>query len=494
MWRIRNELDFLIVKNTMLGVRDAIVGQILALVVFSYLFSYYVPQLYLFIWLILHLLAYGFRLGLSSLFQQIEVKEENFHTATSLLRLYLLTLCFSSILWGGAVLFFDYIPQEFHFFYYMVLFGSTFASVTTLGAVQSMLLAFILPTDIILIVYTYLNKHEPTYSIAVLLLVMALIYSLRTSKIYHSIYYSLIKTKLDTQKALQEIKQEKENLQQYIKAIEEIGLGIIVTDESGRIIRINTQAKSWFGDIEGLSYNEFLSRYVTQEETYGQLKLITTKKNKVFEINIKKLNSNQETFILLKDVTEEIKSQRIVEKMAERYKERAEIDALTHVLNRESFMQRLERMFYETDRTFKKVALLFIDLDNFKSINDTYGHRTGDLVLQVVAKRIQNTLRQSDLLGRYAGDEFIVALKNIENEEIAHHIATKLLYALSQPITIDDYDNGRKEIYVTVSIGISIYPDDAKDLNELVNKADRAMYRIKSKKKNGYEFYDSRSS
>ena len=478
----------------MLGVRDAIVGQILALAVFSYLFSFYVPLRSLLIWLTLHFLAYGFRISLSSLFRQLEVKKENFKAATSLLQLYLLTLFFSSVLWGGAVFFFDYIPDTYNFFYYMVLFGSTFASVITLGAVRSMLLAFILPVNLILIVYTYLNKESTTYSIAVLLLVMALLYSLRTSKIYHSIYLSLIKTQLNTQQALQEVQREKENLQQYLKAIEEIGLGIIVTDKNGKIIRINSPAKNWFGEIEGSSFEEIISRDALREEIYRSHKLITTKTNKVFEINIKNINFEQETFILLKDVTEEIKNQKIIKKMAERYKERAEIDALTHILNRESFIQQLKHMMYEADRKFTKVALLFIDLDNFKSINDIYGHRSGDLVLQAVSKRIQSTLRQSDLVGRYAGDEFIAALKNISNRDIAQQIAAKLLYTLSQPIAINDQNHEKKEIYITVSIGISIYPEDAKEIDELINKADHAMYSIKSKTKNGYEFYDSRIS
>ena len=493
MWRIRNELDFLIVKNAMLGVRDAIAGQISAMLVLIYFLYPYVPGIYLLLWGVLHFVNYAFRFGINSFYQKLNNSKEHYVIATSLLRFYTLGLAITSLLWGSSILFLSFIPENFHFIFYMLIFGFTFASLMSIGPILSMYLAYTVPMNTAALAHLLLYE-ESLYLLVAIFIVMGFIYSLRSSKFYFSIYHSLIQEKLNVEKAFQETNKEKRNLQQHLDAIEEIGLGVIITDARNNIIQINSPIRQWFGKIEELPYDEFLSRYVLSQEKHAEHTHITTNTGKVFELNAKKINDNQETLILLKDITQECRNQAIVQKIAQRYKERAEIDALTSIFNRASFIEHLQDVAYEADRSFNKIALLFIDLDNFKSINDTYGHKAGDTVLKIVAKRIRNSLRQSDLLGRYAGDEFVAALKNISDKEVAESITTKLLYTLSQPILLEDRQDKQNEIYVTVSIGISIYPDDTRDLDQLISKADRAMYDIKSKSKNGYEFYDQRSS
>ena len=493
MWRIQNELDFFIVKNAMAGVRDAIAGQVAAILVFVYFFHSYIPAAYLWGWVALHLANYGFRFGLNSFYQKLHNSKEHYGIATSLLRFYTVGVTFTSILWGSALLFLNYIPQEFHFILYMLIFGFTFASILSVGQVLTLYLAYTVPMNIAALVYLLMHENQLYLSVAVLM-VMGFAYSLRSSKFYFSIYDALIEEKINVERAFKETKREKRKLQHYLEAIQRSGLGVIITDKNDKIIHINSPIRRWFGKIEQLPYREFLRRYAHTQERHHEHIHLTTNNNTIFEVNKKRIEEAHETLYLFKDITEESTNQEIIQKLAQRYKERSEIDLLTGIFNRASFMEHLQYLTYEADRSFSKIALIFLDLDDFKSINDTYGHKAGDAVLKIVVKRIRNSLRQSDLLGRYAGDEFVVALKNISNKEVAESITTKLLYTLSQPILLEDQNDQTHEIYITMSIGIALYPDDTKDIDELISKADSVMYEIKSKNKNGYKFYTQRSS
>ena len=121
-----------------------------------------------------------------------------------------------------------------------------------------------------------------------------------------------------------------------------------------------------------------------------------------------------------------------------------------------------------------KLAVLFVDLDNFKPINDSLGHLTGDAVLRSVAKRLRQTLRDTDTVSRQGGDEFVILLSEIDSPGSAALVARKLLAALAAPHLV-----GGRELRVTASIGISIYPDHGQDAESLVHRADIAMYAAK---------------
>ena len=135
-------------------------------------------------------------------------------------------------------------------------------------------------------------------------------------------------------------------------------------------------------------------------------------------------------------------------------------------------------------RNKRKVAVLFIDLDGFKKVNDTLGHDAGDLLLKGVSQRIKETLRESDTVARMGGDEFILVLDNIESAENALFTANKILKALSEPFDLMGQP-GR----VGGSIGISIFPDDSEDPDQLVKQADEAMYLAKQSGKNTSRFF-----
>jgi diguanylate cyclase (GGDEF)-like protein len=133
------------------------------------------------------------------------------------------------------------------------------------------------------------------------------------------------------------------------------------------------------------------------------------------------------------------------------------------------------------------LALLFIDLDKFKSINDTYGHDTGDTVLIEVAKRIKAALRESDISCRMGGDEFIVLLKDIKEIEDAVIVVEKLIQEIAAPIQIAEGD----EVEVGVSMGISFFPTDDQDFEKLIIKADAAMYEAKQMPESSYQLYSN---
>jgi len=159
-------------------------------------------------------------------------------------------------------------------------------------------------------------------------------------------------------------------------------------------------------------------------------------------------------------------------------------DALTGLPNRYLLEQQLERILAEARRHNWLVAVLFIDLDYFKQINDTLGHTAGDMVLEQVARRLESCLRKSDCLARMGGDEFTVVLPELADSHDAQCVAEKLLVAFREPILIEGH-----ELFRTASIGISLYPRDGIDAATLQRRADSAMYRAKNRGRNGFEFF-----
>ena len=149
-------------------------------------------------------------------------------------------------------------------------------------------------------------------------------------------------------------------------------------------------------------------------------------------------------------------------------------DSLTGLLNRAAFQSRLEKSLHQAQHTAGAVALLFIDLDGFKSINDTEGHRAGDEVLRIVAQRIAGTVRAGDTLARLGGDEFLVMLDREVTRDVTDHIAQRILDALHLPMTVEGRD-----LHIGASIGIALNPPFQIDMDDLMSRADQAMYAAK---------------
>jgi diguanylate cyclase (GGDEF)-like protein len=163
---------------------------------------------------------------------------------------------------------------------------------------------------------------------------------------------------------------------------------------------------------------------------------------------------------------------------------RAHHDTLTDLPNRILLQDRLSQAIDLAQRQGKQLAVMFMDLDQFKHINDSLGHAVGDQLLQSVAQRLAGCVRQSDTVSRQGGDEFVVLLPQVEHAEDAALSAQKLLVALAPPHRIDRFD-----LHISISIGISLYPDDGQDAETLIKSADTAMYHAKENGRNNYQFF-----
>ena len=162
----------------------------------------------------------------------------------------------------------------------------------------------------------------------------------------------------------------------------------------------------------------------------------------------------------------------------------AQHDVLTDLPNRVLFNDRLTQAITLAERQGKQLAVMFVDLDHFKKINDSLGHDVGDKLLQSVAARLIACIRRSDTVSRLGGDEFVVLLSQVEHAEDAAFSARKILRALTAPHTIDN-----KNLDINVSIGVSTYPSDGQDAEGLINRADNAMYEAKQHGRNNYQFF-----
>ncbi len=167
---------------------------------------------------------------------------------------------------------------------------------------------------------------------------------------------------------------------------------------------------------------------------------------------------------------------------------RATTDDLTGVANRYLFMERLEQMITHAERGKKKFALLYMDLDEFKAVNDQFGHHIGDLLLMEAATRLRGRVRQSDVPARIGGDEFTLLLSNIHSTDNVALVAGDIVESMRRPFNLEDHECG-----VGVSVGISIYPDHGASSEELLQSADRAMYLAKESGGNTYRFAEPRA-
>ncbi len=169
----------------------------------------------------------------------------------------------------------------------------------------------------------------------------------------------------------------------------------------------------------------------------------------------------------------------------ERIQHLAHHDALTGLPNRLLFQERLRLTVEQAERLGSRVAVLFIDLDRFKTINDSLGHHVGDGLLQSVAARLQQAIRSGDTVSRLGGDEFVIILNGIESaDEVAHIIEDRLIPLIREPHRVDGVD-----LYVSCSVGVAIFPGDGRDLEELMRHADTAMYMAKGSGRDNFQFF-----
>lgn len=183
--------------------------------------------------------------------------------------------------------------------------------------------------------------------------------------------------------------------------------------------------------------------------------------------------------------TEEVTSKNdLLEKAVDQMKHMAYHDALSGLPNRRLYLEKLESALTAASQTSQKLAVVFIDLDRFKNVNDTFGHEFGDLLLQEFAQKLQENLRSNDTISRQGGDEFTLILNNFHSQQDMVPLIRRLQSALEKPLTIQG-----QELHVSMSIGIAVYPEDGETPDELLKHADSAMYNAKEKGKNNFQFF-----
>ncbi len=229
-------------------------------------------------------------------------------------------------------------------------------------------------------------------------------------------------------------------------------------------------------------------KYETVELFEYQLKL-DDDKTRYYENRVVVIDS-QETLCLVRDITERKDSESRISRLAY-------FDSLTGLPNRQSFMEHLKREINRAKFIGNKLAILFLDLDGFKSINDTMGHTAGDVILQGAASRLQSCTRSSDFisrsdtnhsqveLARLGGDEFTVVIPNLHRAEDALILAHRIREAMRHPFHLESRD-----VVLTTSIGIALYPDDGKDVETLLKNVDTAMYHAKNEGRDNCQFYN----
>ena len=290
-------------------------------------------------------------------------------------------------------------------------------------------------------------------------------------------------------------------LRQAAKVFDNTADGVMITDSNGQITAVNrafTEITGFhFRDVLGkdprilrsdrhdVEYYQALWSALQKTGTWQGEVWNRRKSGEVYPIweNISAIRNDQSQVTNYVAIFSDIS---VMKRSEERLAHLASHDPLTDLPNRLLCQDRLKLAMRRAHRTGHRVAVLFLDLDGFKAVNDTLGHPMGDKLLQQVSERLSACVRDVDTVARLGGDEFIVILENVIEASDVEHVAEKILGVLSEAIHLDG-----NEAAVTASIGISLFPDDADGVSVLVRNADAAMYQAKDKGRNTYQFYST---
>lgn len=296
-----------------------------------------------------------------------------------------------------------------------------------------------------------------------------------------------------------ERKRAEEVLKTQALVLESMAEGVNVSDENGIIFFTNPAFENMFGYERGEligKHISILNAYSPEENTriFGEIveKLQTQgawfgefsncRKDGVLfttsaRISTLEIGGNKYWVCVQEDITERKRAEAMIQYQAFH-------DLLTGLPNRMLFNDRLRQSLSEASCSQSMLAVMFLDMDRFKTINDTLGHAVGDRLLQSFAERVTDCLRKGDTIARWGGDEFTVLLPNIRKAEDAAKIAQRTLDALKQPFYLEGH-----QLHISSSIGIALYPQDGEDVQMLLKNADAALYRAKEHGRNNYQFY-----
>ncbi|MFT5451816.1 MAG: diguanylate cyclase (GGDEF)-like protein/PAS domain S-box-containing protein [Enterobacterales bacterium] len=296
-------------------------------------------------------------------------------------------------------------------------------------------------------------------------------------------------------------KETEDYLRQSSVTFSNLAEGVVITNANLEVIAVNNA----FTEITGFEQDEMMeqSNFILNPEYFEQDQYEYFKKalnngehwdgeilypdkteNKIpLKLSVSTVKDDDKKITNYIFVCSDISEKKSLEKTLQHL---AQHDHLTDLPNRILLNDRLEHAMIRADRNNKKLAVLFLDLDKFKIINDENGHDVGDYILIQVSKRLKESVRKEDTLARYGGDEFIVVMEEIDTEDDAKKLASKLIDNINPGFILDD-----KHYKLGVSIGISIYPDQANTVTGLINNSDKAMYQAKTHGRNTYRLFSS---
>ena len=292
--------------------------------------------------------------------------------------------------------------------------------------------------------------------------------------------------------------QLEESLALLVATFEATADGILAMDNQGETIRCNQKFFKLWGiseehsnladtcEIVSLALEQLLTPYLCDiekkadfliAESYSLLELKNGRFLECYSQRQKLENLTSNNVWSFRDVTERQRAEATIVHQAFH-------DSLTGLANRSLFDRKLAEALDKTKQNDNKLAVMFFDLDRFKTINDTLGHAVGDRLLKEVVSRLSNCVREGDTLSRWGGDEFTLLLPFVRGLEDASEVAKRILQALQAPFKIEEH-----ELHVTSSIGIAVYPDHGKDSETLLKNADAALYKAKDKGRNNFQHY-----
>jgi diguanylate cyclase (GGDEF)-like protein/PAS domain S-box-containing protein len=424
-------------------------------------------------------------------------------------RLYLLGAGLAGLAWGASgILLFPLDSPGHQVLIAFVLAGMSAGSVVVLSARLEVCVVFLVLALLPLSLRFFLQADQLSLIMGAMILIF-LVGMAIAARTLQGLIANMLSLRVDKRELMTEITkrqrveenlfQEKERLQTTLASI---GEAVVITDAHKNIRYLNPVAEQLCG----------WSRRAAKQRSIGEVFLSLDEKTRettstAVEECLKQASRIHKKSLLLTPTHQEylieelatplsnrngkmIGAVAVFRDVTEAHKHTAQLafqanhDILTGLPNRNLLRDRLHHAIAHAQRSGQQLAVLFLDLDHFKTINDSLGHAAGDDLLKIVATRLKTSVRETDTVARLGGDEFVVLLEYLDHEEVAITVAQKILKALAQPFRLEKH-----EYSVTTSIGVALFPNDGEDPETLLENADTAMYRAKAEGRNKAKFF-----
>jgi diguanylate cyclase (GGDEF)-like protein/PAS domain S-box-containing protein len=419
--------------------------------------------------------------------------------ATLWRRRYVAATAAIAAVWGlGGDLFIWNAPDELRLFTGLVMVGMVAGAVPILAPVPTAFRVFALlvcvPMSAIILLQANSALLWAFGSMTLIFLAAVLV----SANYWHETLDALIRTNLEKGRLLDDLRQSEARVREIVDH-SPIGMGIVAPD--GRFIRVNHALCAMLGftseEFERLTTSDIThpddrAAFADEFQQLLSAKIVRIQLEKRFlrkdgtavwaqiTASLLRVSENASPCVLgqIEDITER-------RMWREQMYHHAYYDPLTDLPNRRLLLDLVNQALAEASRRGRAVAILYVDVDRFKEINDSLGHDAGDRLLKEVAERLKASVRRGDIVSRQGGDEFVIVLTDLEHAPDATAVSLKILEAFARPIQIAE-----NEVNATISIGISLFPNDAtQDVDELINKSDAAMYAAKLHGRNCYRYY-----